>query len=301
MSRRHKPRWRRPSTWIVGVLVVLLVLPLLYVGYLFSIVDGIRRAPLLPVFDGPEGRGTNILLLASEEDDSRLRVDPDTLLIQLVHLSEDRRTASVIHFPRNLALARAVGERRQPLAAVHEADGAAGIADLLQTRLQLRIDHVAQVDFQAYVEVTEHLDGVDLTDDTAGRLSGDEALAWASADEPEVVLGRRHQDWERSLLREGLKPGVVLNPFTLVGVLTSIADHTVLDETFTNGAVRILAWQSRRLTPGKVIFFTAPVANLQRALAAGPDERIRPDDAAITRLGEVLAVDNATGIAAFDN
>lgn len=277
------------------------MVPLLYVGYLFSIIDGIRRAPLLPTYDGPQGRGTNILLLASDKDDSILRADPDTLLVQLIHISDDRRTASVIHFPRNLALSPAEGEKRRTLAAVHEDERAAGIADLLQQRLKLRIDHVAQVDFQAYVEATDRLDGVDLSDDTAGPLSGAQALTWSSADEPEIVLGRRHQDWERSLLREGLRPAVVLNPITLVGLLKSMAEHTVLDETFTNRAVRSLAWQSRRLTPDQVIFFTAPVADLKAALAAPSGARLRPDDAAITRLGEVLAVDNTSGIASFDN
>lgn len=283
------------------MLVVALVVPLMYVGYLLSIVDGIRRAPLLPTFDGPQGRGTNILLLASEKDDSLLRVDSETLLVQLVHISADRRAAAVIHFPRNLALAPAEGQRRRTLVSAHEDDGAAGVADLLQQRLQLRINHVAQVDFQAYVEATDHLDGIDLTDDQAGRLGGAEILAWATAEESEIVLGRRHQDWERSLLRDGLQPRVVFNPLTLVSLLNSLAAHTVLDETFTNRAVRSLAWQSRRLTPGNVIFFTAPVANLPQALVAGPQDRIRPDEAAITRLGEVLAVDNASGIASFDN
>jgi hypothetical protein len=279
---------------------VVLLLPLLYVGYLFTIIDGIRRAPLLPTFDGPEGRGTNVLLLASEKDDSLLRVDADTLLVQLIHISEDRRTAAVIHFPRDLALENAAGKRRT-LVSAHRRDGAAGIAQALQERLGLRIDHVAQVDFQAYVEATDQLDGVDLTDDTAGRLSGAEALDWVSSDEPEIVLGRRVQDWERSLLREGLRPGVVLNPVSLVGLLRSMADHTALDETFTNRAVRSLAWQSRRLTPDQVIFFTAPVADLPKAASSSPGTRIRPDDAALTRLAEVLAVDNTSGIASFDN
>jgi anionic cell wall polymer biosynthesis LytR-Cps2A-Psr (LCP) family protein len=295
-------RWYRNPFLLVALVLVLLVLG--YVAYLNAQLAGIRRAPLLADYAGAQGAGTNVLLIGSDNAAGSLVLDPDTVVVQLVHLSADGRRAAVVHLPRDMWLPQpgTNGAGSWTLLDAYRIGGGPKIVETVQLDLGLTVDHVVQVSFSAYRRVTDRIGGVDLPTTAGARhFTGAQALAYAdAADLPQgtVDTGHRHQQWLKAMLGEALRPGSVLNPLRLVGLLRDTTSRTVVDDTFTTGAMRSLAWHVRHLRADGIRYLTAPY----RGFAVRSGQRVLlPDPQQLAQLGVALRTDNQAAIASFTN
>lgn len=302
-------KWRRRL--LIAVPVVVLALLVGYLIYLNLQLSGIRRAPFLADVGGPHGAGTNVLLVGSEARGDALAADPDTLVVQLVHVSADGHSAAVVNLPRDLLLAAPVDLETEPagsagsrtVADAYRADGNALLDETVQQALGLNIDHIVQVSFSAYQHVTDRLGGVDMpTAEGERHFTGSQALAYAdAADLPggTVETGQRHQQWMKAMIADALHPLSLLNPFRLVGLLHDTTPRMVVDDSFTSGAMRGLAWHSRHLGAAGIRYLTAPHGAYGTRTGVG--RVLLPNAAALRQLGEALRTDNAAAIATFDN
>ena len=305
-SRRHRPWWRRKRTWLLGIPALVLLLVLGWLWQLNHLLAGVRRAPLLSEYDGPAGQGTNLLVVESGQKPGMLRPDQASLVVQLVHFSDDFSSAAVVHFPRNLALK---GGPAQRIDRIWARGGAPLMVRTLQSRLGLRIDHVAQVALTGYQEATDLIGGVTLqsTPLTGGgptrHVTGAEARAWAEQRDhltyADIETGRRHQEWQRAMLVGALRPRVVLNPITVTRLVSALTHNLVVDDTLTTSALRSLVWHSKNLRPGNIRYLTVPVG------PAAPTRPVRatihPDAERLGGLSLALSTDNTSAIAGYDN
>jgi len=319
--KKKQPHWYRPrNTLGIPALVVVLVLlaALIYVNAQMS---GIRRAPLLPDHAGRTGLGTNVLIVASDSAQHSLASDPRTMVLQLVHVSADGANASVINLPTDLFLpapSDATGDAGpQRLVDAYRTAGVPRLVATVQDALGIDVDHAAQVGFAGYVRVTDRLGGIDMPSDQGIRhFTGAQAEHYStSTADTSIAAGRANQEWLKAMLTSAMTPGVLLNPFTMVGLLKDTKPNLVLDDEFTNGGLRGLLWRSRHLRPSSIRFLTAPSTGYAaRTLVehtTKPDgtkktvrTRIRvllPDLAGLKQLGAAVRADNDSGIAVFDN
>jgi anionic cell wall polymer biosynthesis LytR-Cps2A-Psr (LCP) family protein len=301
-GKKKRRRWYRNPFLLVPLVLVLLVLG--YVVYLNAQLSGIRRAPLLADYTGAPGSGTNVLLIGSDSADGSLTADPDTLVVQLVHLSADFRQAAVVNVPRDMWLPQpgTNGAGSWTLLDSYRVGGVREVVDTLQLDLGLTVDHAVQISFSAYRRVTDRVGGVDLpTADGPRHFTGAQALSYADApDLPQGTIdtGHRHQAWLKAMLGEALTPGSVLNPLRLVGLLHDTTSRTVVDDTFTTGAMRSLAWHARHLRSDSIRYLTAPY----RGFGSRSGRRVLlPDAQPFAQLGVALRTDNQSAIASFDN
>ena len=179
------------------------------------------------------------------------------------------------------------------------------------------VDHAAQVGFAGYVRVTDRLGGIDMPSDQGIRhFTGAQAEHYStSTADTSIAAGRANQEWLKAMLTSAMTPGVLLNPFTMIGLLKDTKPNLVLDDEFTNGGLRSLLWRSRHLRPSSIRFLTAPstgyAARTLLEHTTKPDgtkktvrTRIRvllPDLAGLKQLGAAVRSDNDSGIAVFDN
>ncbi|MGN6251505.1 MAG: LCP family protein [Marmoricola sp.] len=303
--RRRRPpapthHWYRPRNTVLIPLVVLVLLLGGFVVYLDAQLAGIRRSPLLPAFDGPAGVGINVLLVGSEAPADSLAVDGSTMVVQLVHLSADRSLATVVNVPRDLLLHPAGDQRSETPAQAYARGGEPVLVGLVGATLDVRVDHVVQVGFDAYRRVTDRLGGVDMpTAEGERHFDGEQALRYA--DEPDVSggtveTGHRHQQWLKAMLAAAVRPAVLLDPLVVVGLLRDTTPRMVVDDTFTTADMRGLLWSSRGLDPGSIHYLTTPTGRHRRV--AGRTVLL-PDPPALAQLAQALHADDQATLATF--
>ncbi|MGN6781947.1 MAG: LCP family protein [Marmoricola sp.] len=302
--RRRRAHWYRPRNTVVIPLVLVLAVLAGIALYLDAQLAGIRRAPLLPAFDGAGGVGTNVLLITSAATGDSLALDQRTMVVQLVHVSADRSRATVVDVPRDLLVRPSRTAPRASLPAsgtvrqVYARGGDPALVTWVRSVLGIRVDHVVQVSSDAYRRVTDRLGGVTLAT-AAGprRLDGGGALRYADAPGITTVeAGHRYQQWLKAMLTATVRPGVLLDPFVVVGLLRDATPRLIADDTFTTGAMRGLLWSCRHLDPGSIRYLTTP----HRHYATIHGHRVLLGDrAALTQLATALRHDDASALGTF--
>ena len=316
-SRRKKPKkhWYRPRNTLgfpALALVLVLLAALIYVNAQMS---SIRRAPLMPELGGRASAGTNVLLVTSASAEHSLASDPRTMVIQLVHLAADGANASVINLPTDTYLpdptrpAKDHGSVR--LVDAYRAAGIPRLVKVIDHALDLDIDHAAQIGVAGYARVTDRLGGVDMpTTKGARHFTGAQAQRYTSdTSTTSIESGRLNQVWLKAMLTETMTPSVLLNPFSMIGLLKDTKPNLVIDDQFTNGALRDLLWKARHLRASTIRFITVPHRGYATRTEEHKDKhgkvehtRIKvllPDTAGLRQLGAAIRTDNDAGIAVF--
>lgn len=298
-------RTRHRRKILVGVLAAL-VLVVGAVGFyswkLNSHLDDIERIPLgldeeaRP--DPDSGRDLNILLLGSDkgegdQGEDSLAADArsdewpagkyrsDTLMV--VHIAGDREQITVVSIPRDTltTVYDASGE------ADHEAKindafssfGPAGAVATVEQLTDLRMDHVAIIDWAGFKDLSTAVGGVPVHipesfyDDKqkvrweAGDhlLKGERALQYVRTRHG-LLRGdfdriERQQNFMRSLMKEVLASGDVLRPLEFDRMLGALTENLTVDDGWHNDAIRSLALSLRGTDADDVTFLTTPVAS----------------------------------------
>ncbi|TQL67262.1 LytR family transcriptional attenuator [Nocardioides albertanoniae] len=201
----------------------------------------------------------------------------DTMM--LLHLSADRRSASVISIPRD-SWVRIPGHGKAKVNAAFSEGGPRLSVQTVERLTGVRIDHVAWVDWAGFEEIGDLLGGVEVyvpetVHDSARHrtwtegkhlLTGEEALLYVrqryGLPGGDLDRVKRQQYVLRSILR-GLRDSVdPKDPKKAYDLLDVITRHLTVDSGFSGGDLRGLALDLARMPSSDLTFFTAPVAGL---------------------------------------
>jgi LCP family protein required for cell wall assembly len=276
------------------------------------------------------GQGLNILLIGSdsregitEEERQRYRIggEPcycaDTIIV--LHLSADRKRASVVSLPRDSYAelpAHTVGGpggERHPahpdkMNAALSHGGPPLMVRTVEKMTGVRIDHYLEVSFLSFMRGVDELGGVDvcsvrpLRDEKSGldlppgtsTLSGGEALQYVRARslDPSADIGRmqRQQRFLASVVDKAVSAEVLLNPDRLRRTAGAMLDSVRVDPDFGVEEVIELGKAMHAVRTSGTEFTSVPIHSMGRELPDG-GSTIAWDTKAAERLFRALRED----------
>ncbi|SDY17125.1 transcriptional attenuator, LytR family [Micromonospora pattaloongensis] len=288
---RPRPRWGRIA--LVAV-VALLVLALLTGGGLWMYVhrlDGSlgRTDAFSPIASGRPAAGAsgavNILMVGSDSRDPDAVLDKpgawraDTVMIMHVPASHDR--AYLVSIPRDLyvPIPESAGDacdsgQRAKINAAFAWGGVPLAVRTVECFTDVRIDHVAAIDFAGFKQVTDALGGVDLYVEQnitsihkpyrkfrkgTNHMTGAEALDWVRQrkqfPEGDFARMRHQQEFLRALMDKAASTGTLTNPAKLTSFLKATTDAVTVDDGFS---LPDTVLQFRKLRGENLQFLTSP-------------------------------------------
>ena len=256
--------------------------------------------------DKVKSEAVNILLMGADDPHQRVEKpsvaelledgewDPgayrsDSMMV--VHIPADRKSAYIVSVPRDSYVPIYDGEGvKQGKNKINEAFSAYGPFGTLRTienLADLRIDHMAIIDFQGFRDLTTAVGGVDVFVPESfydskqdvewkqgeNHLEGALALKYvrtrhglANGDFDRVD---RQQNFLRALMAKVLSDGTIGNPLKFTDTLEAITKHLTVDASWKNGDIRSLALSMRNIEAKKVRFMTLPLDRYETVPAAG--------------------------------
>ncbi len=202
-------------------------------------------------------------------------------------------TMMVVHIPANRKSAYVVSVPRDSYVTIHDEEGGKhgknkineafsqygpfGTFRTIENLSNLRIDHMAIIDFEGFRDLSSAVGGVDVYvpesfydskqkitwEQGTNHLEGKRALQYvrtrhglANGDFDRVD---RQQNFLRALMSKVLDDGTIGNPVKFTDTLEAITNHLTVDESWSSGDIRSLALSLRNLEAKKVRFMTLPL------------------------------------------
>jgi LCP family protein required for cell wall assembly len=225
--------------------------------------------------------GQNWLLIGS---DQRKSSDParwqhgeshaDTIM--LLHLPEAGNRAYIISIPRD-SWVEVPGHGMSKINGAFALGGPRLLTETVEQLTDIRVDHVAAIDFRGFKQMTDALGGVEVVLKSAivdpsnawswpaGRntLDGDEALRFVRERKglPGSDLDRvkRQQAFIKAMADKAASTGTVTNPLKLDAFLRATSEAVAIDETADFGTLRGLAFRLAEVGPDRITFVSVPV------------------------------------------
>jgi len=316
---RRASRERRRNRKVLVAALVLLLVPVLvvggYLGWLNHIItDNVKQATLLPdagtrptgkdgdVVAQPEANGTNYLLIGNDARPGDTGSRSDVMV--LVHVPEDRRDVTLIHFPRDLWVP-IPGRGEAKLNAAYAYGGAPLLVKTMQNLLGIEIDHVAMVGFEGFKAMTDAVGGVDVNVEEASEgdgkvfpkgmmhMDGETALVFVrqryQLSEGDISRGKRQQAFIKALMLKALSRETLTNPLQLKDFLDAATSNLTVDQNLDASTMRSEAFAMRHIRGGDVRFITAPFSGFGTSADGQSIDVV--DDARMTQLGEAIRTD----------
>jgi LCP family protein required for cell wall assembly len=227
------------------------------------------------------GEAVDVLVLAADvplalREQADWRRDADGLdAVMLVHLPADRSRVRVVTLPR-LTRASVPGRGTGTLAQAMSWGGPPLLIETVERLTDIRIDHLAAIDFAGFTSLTDSLGGVTVTVPAgrpvegtrfpAGtyRMDGATALAYVREGDGRAVEAAmrsgRQQSWLRAIGASALSRDLITHPTRLNGILTAASRSLAVDDTLGPGRMRDLALSLRELRAQDIDYRTAPGA-----------------------------------------
>jgi anionic cell wall polymer biosynthesis LytR-Cps2A-Psr (LCP) family protein len=137
------------------------------------------------------------------------------------------------------------------------------------------MDHVALIDFEGFIRLTEDLDGVTVTNKNAFsshgfdyskgkiRISGEEAL-WFVRERKLLPGGdldraENQRNVIKAIVQKGLSVQVISDPATFISFIGNVAKHLTVDNDLSDAEIRRTAL-SLRLTGKDIELLQAPIS-----------------------------------------
>lgn len=234
------------------------------------------------VTSGAGAGALNILLAGT---DARADADGQTVedlegggqrsdTIMIMHITGDRKHAYLISIPRDTWV-EVPGHGMNKINAAYSLGGPSLFVQTVEQFTQMRMHHLAVINWQGFMDLTDALGGVEInfTERTLLRngeyygpgvetLSGQEALDYVrerkTLAEGDFDRARRQQNYLRSLMNQTLAKGTSISK--IGGVIDAITKNLYVDEQFTNGKMRDLAFKMRNIRGNDVSFILLPRA-----------------------------------------
>ncbi|GHB27239.1 LCP family protein [Streptomyces chryseus] len=336
--RPQKGRSRRQDErpqWSMRLFTTISVLVLCAGGIGHAVVSGMetgieRVDPFKDMKNRPApGHGTNILLVgtdgreritAEEKRKYRLGGEPchctDTIMV--VHLSADKKRASVVSLPRD-SYAEVPAHTDQSTGKHHNAhpakinaayaEGGPGLTvRTVEHMTKVKIDHYLEVDFTSFMRTVDVIGGVEvctvrpLKDHYTGldlpvgthRLNGGQALQYVRSRHIDGAadFGRmqRQQRFLAAFVAKAGTAGVLLNPVKFRQVTTTLLGSVRADKGFGTREMLDLGRAMRGFKPASSEFTSVPVSGVDQSVA-GIGSTVKWDEAKAKRLFQHLRDD----------
>ena len=312
-------RRRRALPIVLPALALLLVAGLLGAfGYVFSVDRTVnqnlqRNSDLLPAESPtsadetprPQARAgdksVNFVLLGAD-DASGGSSRSDALLV--LHLPASRDAAYLISFPRDMYVP-IPGRGNNKINAAYAFGGTALTIRTLEGILDTRMDHVAVVDFEGFIDLTEELGGVQVHNKhpsvTGGyrfpvgeiTVRGKEALAYVrermQLPSGDLDRAERQREVLRAVFSKGLSGDTIRDPRKFLAFTGGVAKHVKVDDQLTPKELRALVL-SLRMTPDDLYTLQAPIIGFGTTSSGQSIDRV--DWYQLEKLGEAIDTDD---------
>ncbi|HEX3788519.1 MAG TPA: LCP family protein [Pseudonocardiaceae bacterium] len=285
--RRRKRRVGRIIGIIVLVIIVLLAALWFYVDF------SLQRVGALADYSGrpAQGAGTNWLVVGSDSRQGLTDAQAAQLHTGDASAVSGGRTDSIllVHLPANSTKPTMVsllrdsqvsipGHGKTKINAAFAYGGAPLLVQTVEEATGLRIDHYAEIGLGGFASVVDDVGGVTMclpqadNDPDAGvnlpagcqKLNGANALgyvrsrhAFASSD---FARTEHQREFIGALADRIASPGVLLNPFDFVPVLTDLPKALTVDEGDHLQNLVGLAWDMRGISSGGVVTTAVPIS-----------------------------------------
>ena len=282
-----EPKRRRLLPKILIGLAVLLI-AVVGAGLLYaatvdrSLTNNLNRGVELPTDESsarpskePLETGTlNYVLLGSDSRDPDNEGNGRSDTIMMVHLNAKRTKAYIISFPRDVYV-DIPGYGRNKINAAFAFGGAPLAVRTLESLTGVRMDHVALIDFEGFIRLTEDLHGVTVTNKNAfsshgfeypkGKITiaGEQAL-WFVRERHQLPGGdldraENQRNVIKAIVEKGLSAKVISDPTTFINFIGNVAKHLTVDNDLTDSEIRRAAL-SLRLTGKDIELLQAPIS-----------------------------------------
>ncbi|MEU2396338.1 LCP family protein [Streptomyces sp. NPDC007369] len=303
--RTDRPRGDRPR-WGVrlagGLAAVVLGSGAVGHAVMTGLDIGIERVdPFKDMKNRPQaGHGLNFLLVGTDGRDRISREDRReyrlggapchcTDTVMLVHLSADRKRASVVSLPRDsyaelpahrdASSGKQHGPHPAKLNAAYAEGGPQLTVRTVEHMTRVKIDHYLEVDFTSFMKTVDAMGGVEictakaLSDRNTGlhllpgthRLSGGQALQYVRSRHVDGAadLGRmqRQQRFMAALIHQATSGGVLLNPVKFKQVSSTLLGSVRADPGFGAEQMLALGQAMRDFAPSSSEFASVPVGD----------------------------------------
>ncbi len=237
--------------------------------------DGSPATPTAPVIASPPprspdaGDALNFLVIGSDSrDPSSDRGRSDVMV--LMHVSDDRESVHLVHFPRDLFVDIPGFGQRNKLNAAYAYGGAPLLVETVQPLIGVPIDHVAIVDFQSFQAMTDAVGGVDVNVDEASpgfvpgvmRMDGETGLRFVreryALSQGDISRGERQLEFIKAIMLKSLSRETLTNPSRLSGFVDAATRNLTVDDGLEVGEMRDLAFGMRGVRGEDIQFVTAP-------------------------------------------
>jgi polyisoprenyl-teichoic acid--peptidoglycan teichoic acid transferase len=281
------PKKRRLLPKILISVAVVLVLAMaagqIYVGIIDrSLTKNLSRGVELPddesssrpQKEGQETGTLNYVLLGSDSRDPGNEGNGRSDTILVVHLNAKRNKAYIISFPRDMYV-NVPGYGRNKINAAFAFGGAPQAVRTLEDLTGVRMDHVALIDFEGFITLTEDLDGVTVTNKTAfsshgfdypkGKITiaGEEAL-WFVRERKLLPGGdldraENQRNVIKAIVQKGLSVRVISDPTTSINFISKVSKYLTVDNDLSDEEITRTA-HSLRLTGKNIELLQAPIS-----------------------------------------
>jgi polyisoprenyl-teichoic acid--peptidoglycan teichoic acid transferase len=227
-----------------------------------------------PPKEAQETGTLNYVLLGSDSRDPGNEGNGRSDTILLVHLNAKRNKAYIISFPRDMYV-NIPGYGKNKINAAFAFGGVPLTVRTLENLTGVRMDHVALIDFEGFIRLTEDLDGVTVINKTAfsshgfyypeGKITiaGEEAL-WFVRERrllPGGDLDRaeNQRNMIKAIAQKGLSVRVISDPATFINFVGNVAKHLTVDNDLSDEEITRTA-HSLRLTGKDIDLLQAPIS-----------------------------------------
>src|SRR5689334_1197729 len=233
----------------------------------FTPLDGAARPPstgaLTFLLVGVDTRSDAPTTGTGAGGDGQRRGRSDVLM--LARVDAERKSATIVSIPRD-SWVDIPGRGRDKINSAYASGGPSLLVQTVERLTGLRIDHLAVIDFAGFEALVDAVDGIDVVTGTgpiASHMDGSAALRFVRQRQPQPLgdLDRvRHEQMAlRALLVKAMSSGALSDPGGLYRLLDAARSSVGVDDTLTNGRLRAVAAELRKLQPTAVRFVQAPI------------------------------------------
>lgn len=283
-----QPKKRRRLLPKIVIAAAVLLVAVIGAGFWYaatidrSLTENINRGIELPTDSSsvrppkePHETGTlNYVLLGSDSRDPGNEGNGRSDTIMLVHLNAKRTKAYIVSFPRDMYV-NIPGYGRNKINAAFAFGGTPLAVRTLESLTGVRMDHVALIDFEGFIRLTQDLHGVTVMNKTAfsshgfdfptGKItiSGEEAL-WFVRERHQLPGGdldraENQRNVIKAIVQKGLSAKVISDPATFTTFLGNVAKYLTVDNDLSDDEITRTA-HSLRLTGKDVDLLQAPIS-----------------------------------------
>jgi LCP family protein required for cell wall assembly len=222
-----------------------------------------------PLKDPQADHTLDYLLIGTDEGNPVLDNGGPSDSIMLLHVNQARDEAYVISIPRTTQVI-IPGNGTKKINAALGLGGPPLVVRTVEKLTDTRIDHVAMIDFEGFVKLTQDLGGITVKNRVsfhapgyffpAGTitLSGDAALRYVREPSPgELQRVENQQNVLRAILAKGLSPEVIADPARFTTFLGNASKRIKVDKSLNDAEVRSTAL-SIRMKPKDITLISAP-------------------------------------------